>query len=264
MTKPLLALLLLGFALPLACSGEKDPEPSPLASRTGFCNSWAQAACQASVVSACDAASVEHCVASQSDFCLSVVPDSYSVVKADACIGAVKVAYSDANLTAEEIQIVRYLAGPCNQLSKGTLDVGDDCMADDVCETARGVYCIRKQGAEGGTCQEPEETAPGAACDQPDQVCDGEHYCNGENCVVFKKTNGACTADYECKPDDRCVLEADAETGACTPRLELHEVCSADDDCQSHYCVRESGATEGECASMIRLSHSEPLCDDLH
>lgn len=264
MTKPLLALFLLGLALPLGCSGEEDPPPNPLASRTGFCGSWAQAACQPAVVSACDAESVEHCVASQSDFCESVVPVSYSSLEADDCIRAVKTAYSDANLSAEEIQIVRYLAAPCNQLAEGTLDEGDECSADEDCNTAKGIYCIRKQGSETGSCQEPEEVVAGDFCDQPNQVCDAEHYCNGENCVVFKKTKGACAADYECKPEDRCVVEADAASGICTPRLEVHEVCSADEDCQSHYCVRESGATEGECASMIRLSHSEPLCDDLH
>ena len=107
------------------------------------------------------------------------------------------------------------------------------------------------------------EVAPGESCEKPDQVCDSEHYCNGENCVVFKKTTGVCEGDYQCQPSDRCVFEADADTGACTARVEVHEACSADEDCQSHYCVRESGATEGECASMIRLSHSEPLCDDL-
>lgn len=263
MTKPFLAPLLLGLALQLGCSGEEAPEPNPLANKAGFCKQWAQAACQEKVVSACDAASVDDCVASQRAFCEGAAPMTYASTKADACIAAVKAAYADADLTAEEIQVVRYLGPPCDQLSKGLLDEGDDCAADEECNTAAGLHCIRKQDVVLGSCQTPQEVAAGDFCDEPSQVCAAGYYCNGENCVIFKKTNGACSADYECKPVDHCVIEADADQGTCTPRLELNEACTADEDCQSGYCVSKSGSTEGECASMIRLSRSEPLCDDL-
>jgi hypothetical protein len=264
MKKPVLALILLGLTSTLGCSGEEAPPPNPLASRSGFCTSWAQAACQASVVSACDAPSVEDCVASQRAFCDKLVPKNYAAPRADACIEAIKAAYSDADLTAEEIQVVRYLGAPCDQLSLGIFEEGDDCSQDAECNSSEGIRCVIKQDAYLGSCQTPEEVAAGEPCDGAGQICDATHYCNGDNCVTFKKTGGACAADYECKPEDRCVIDVDAAAGECTPRLEVHEACEADEDCKSHYCVRESGATEGECASMIRLSHSEPLCDDLH
>jgi hypothetical protein len=56
---------------------------------------------------------------------------------------------------------------------------------------------------------------------------------------------------------------ADAETGTCELRADLDETCSSSADCQSGYCVIESGATEGVCASTIRLSRTEPLCESL-
>jgi hypothetical protein len=263
MTKPFFALLFLGLAVQVGCSGEDAPEPNPLANKAGFCTEWGRAACQQTVVSACNAASVEDCVASQRAFCESVVPRTYTSTKAEACIAAVKAAYADADLTAEELQVVRHLTPPCDQLSKGLLAEGDECAEDEECDTAAGLHCVRKQEAVLGSCEIPVEVAAGDFCDEPSQVCDTDHYCNGENCVSFKKTNGACSADYECKPVDHCAIEADADQGKCTPRLELNEACSADEDCQSGYCVTKSGETEGECASMIRLSRSEPLCDDL-
>jgi len=102
----LIALTVLALSLPLGCSAAEEP-PDPLARASGFCQAWGESACQEAVVSACDAASIEDCVATQSDFCLSVVPSSYASAKAKACLLAVKNAYKDANLTAEELQVKR-------------------------------------------------------------------------------------------------------------------------------------------------------------
>jgi hypothetical protein len=261
--KPLIALALLAFTLPLACSAEEMP-PDPLAKPDGFCDAWAEAACQQTVVDACNAASVEDCMAPQKEFCLAKLPAKYSSKQAKACIAAVKAAYKDADLTADEIQVVRYLADPCNQLSAGTSEQGESCSENDDCNTAAGLSCILKLGASDGTCEEPEVVDPGADCSDDAQICDEEHYCNGENCVAYKKIGGACEGDYQCNPADRCVIPADADMGECTARVEPSGPCLTDDDCQSHYCVRESSTSEGECASKIRLSITDPLCDDLH
>lgn len=264
MKKSLIAVLAVILTLPLGCKVEEDTPPDPLAKREGFCKAWAQSACQAKVVEYCNAASVEDCVSTQSDACLGIIPENYSSKHAKDCLTAVKAAYKDGDLTPEEIQVVKNLAAPCDQLSSGTSGDGERCTANDDCNTAAGFACIKKQGATKGSCGKPEEVGPGEACDGPTQVCGEGYFCTGEYCVVYKKTGGVCDGDYQCKPEDHCVKDtADAETGLCQLRADLNETCVTDDDCQSHYCALAKDATEGECASTIRLSRSEPLCETL-
>jgi hypothetical protein len=265
MTKPLIALAVLALSLPLACSGAEEP-PDPLAKPAGFCEAWGKAACQADVVAACDAASVEDCVTTQSEFCIDLIPATYASAKAKPCLDAVKNAYKDANLTAEELQVVINLAAPCDQLSSGVSDEGESCGRNDECNTAGGLSCVKKLDATRGSCEQPEVIGPGDACDGAAQVCEQGYYCNGENCVAYKRTGAVCEGHYQCLPEEQCVITVDAdgvESSACTARLELNEVCTADTDCQSGYCYMAADATEGECASMIRLSRSEPLCEAL-
>lgn len=264
MKKPLAALLLLGLALPIGCTVEEDAPPDPFATRAGFCDAWAENACAPKVITYCNAKSVEACKTTQSEFCLGLLPDNYASTHAKDCLDAVKGAYEDAELDPDELQIVLHLAAPCDQLSKGTRADGQSCTAADDCDTAGGFSCIMKQGEAQGTCGEPEEVAAGEACDGPSQVCKSGYFCNGENCVAYKKTGVACEGDYQCKPTDHCSKDsADAATGTCAVRADLEEACSADTDCQSNYCVIESGATEGVCAGTIRLSRTEPICENL-
>lgn len=264
MTKSLISLLLLAAALPLACSGEKE-DPDPLASRAGFCQQWAEKACSDAVIEACNANSVDDCRTSQAAYCIGLVPRNYTSSKyAHDCIDAVGEAYSDGDLSASELQVVTRLADPCDKLSTGTSDDGDSCDENDDCATVDGSVCIKKLGAAEGTCGVPEEVGPGDACDAPNQVCDSTHYCNGENCVAYKKTDtGTCEADYVCKPGDRCVIATDATTGTCQARMALNQTCTSDDDCESLYCAIAKGDTEGTCASKLRLGLNEPLCENL-
>jgi hypothetical protein len=262
MKKPLIALWFLTLTLPFGCKTEDETPPDPLARREGFCEAWAESACQQSVVDACDSGTIEDCVDKQSDYCLSLIPESYASSHAKECLSAVKAAYKDADLTAEELQVVLKLAEPCDKLSKGISDEGDECTKADDCNTAGGFTCVTKLGAAEGTCEKPEEVPAGDDCSGDAAVCAEGYYCNGDNCVTYKKTGGTCDGDYQCKPEDFCVIETEGEPGVCTARLALNEVCTADDDCQSHFCLIES-ATEGECASRIRLSRTEPLCDHL-
>jgi hypothetical protein len=265
MRTPLLTLVLLAFTLPVGCKVEEDTPPDPLAKASGFCDAWADNACQQEVLDACNAPSKEDCVSSQSDFCRGIIPENYSSAHASECLNAVKAAYADANLTADELQVVIKLGAPCDQLSKGTSTDGESCSKNDECDTAGGFSCIIKLGAAEGACAKPEEVGPGEACDGPAQVCGEGNFCTGEYCVVYKKTGGACEGDYQCKPEDHCVLDttADPVTGTCEVRAKLSAACVKDDDCQSHYCVVASDETEGKCASLIRLSLNEPLCENL-
>lgn len=272
MKTSLIAVALLTLTLPLACSGTEE-EPDPLRNAQGFCQEWAKAACQPSVVENCDTV-VDDCIDTQSAFCETIVPEDYSRRKASACLSAVKTAYRDAKLSGEEVQIVRYLAAPCDQLSSGSRDEGESCGENSECDTSLGFACIKKLGAADGVCEKPVLVGPGQACDGDAEVCEEDYFCNGDNCVAYEELGEACDGDYECAPEHRCIAEpsgaggagggaGEPETGVCTERSGLNDVCTADDDCQSHYCYKEAGATEGECASSITLSRSEPLCDDL-
>lgn len=263
MRKPLIALCLLTLTLPFGCKGEEEAPPDPLARREGFCEAWAESACQQSVVEACDTGSIEGCVDRQSDYCLSLIPEAYGSKHAKECLAAVKAAYKDADLTADELEIVLKLGEPCDKLSKGLNEEGEACERASDCDTTSGFTCVIKLGAAEGTCEKPEEVAAGNDCSADSAVCAEGYYCNGDNCVSYKQTGRPCDGDYQCKPEDRCVIEAEGEPGACTARAALNDPCASDDDCQSHLCVIESGQTEGECASRIRLSRHEPQCDHL-
>jgi len=264
MKNPLIALLLLGLGLPVACTVEEEAPPDPLATSSGFCDAWAEAACQADVVKYCNAKSVDDCQSTQGGVCRDIVPKSYSSAHAQQCLDAVRDAYADAELSPEELQVVLHLAAPCDQLSKGTRTSGQSCNENEECNTADDFACIKKQGATSGVCAKPEIIAAGDACDGPSQICKEGYYCNGENCVSQKKTGAACEGDYQCKPTDRCLKDsADADTGTCELRADLGDTCSIDQDCQSGYCVIQSGKTVGGCASTIRLSQAEPLCESL-
>jgi len=262
MKKPLIALLLLGLCLPTACTEEEPPDP--LAKSGAFCDAWADKACQADVVKYCNAKSVDSCRSTQGDFCRGIVPENYTSAHAKECLDAVDAAYRDAELSPDELQVVLRLAAPCDRLSKGTRTSGQSCSSADECNTADGFACIKKQGASDGVCAEPEVSAAGDECSAPNQVCKDGYYCNGDNCVTLKKTGASCEGDYQCRLTDYCQKDsADADTGTCELRAELDESCSRDADCQSGYCVIESGVTEGVCASTIRLSRTEPLCESL-
>jgi hypothetical protein len=263
MKKPLIALFALALTLPLGCSSEEDPPPDPLAQRSGFCQAWAERACQTDVVENCNANSVEDCQATQAELCRSLVPDSYASGHAGQCLDAVGAAYADAKLTPDEIAVVTALAAPCDELSNGSVSDGASCSLDDQCNTSEGIHCIKKLGEAKGVCELPEEVGPGEACDGPAQVCKSGYYCNGENCVAYKKSGAVCEGDFQCKPQERCLKEADAETGTCDARLELNAACTSSDECASGYCAIADSADAGECASTIVLTRTEPLCKTL-
>jgi hypothetical protein len=262
MKTPLIALFALALTLPLGCSSDPEP-PNPLATRSGFCDAWAQNACSEKVVEYCAAKSAEACQETQHDVCMDLIPSTYSADHAESCLRAVADAYVDGDLTAEELAVVKSLAAPCDMLSTGTSDEGDSCTENNDCNTAGGFVCIVKLGDDSGTCVIPEEVGAGEDCSGPKQTCKEGFYCN-DNCVAQKATGKACTSSVECKPTDKCVPTADDATkSTCETRLDNGEVCAGNGDCKSGYCALVSGETEGECVSTIRLARSEPLCAEL-
>ncbi len=263
MKKPLIALFALVLVLPLGCSSDEEDPPNPLATRDGFCEAWAESACRAKVLDYCVAKSEDACQATQKDFCLDLIPRSYDSKHAEGCLSAVSAAYEDGDLSAKELGVVLNLAEPCDRLSSGTSDDGDVCSENSDCNTADGFICVVKKGAGAGVCAQPEIVGAAEECTGSKQVCAEGYFCN-DNCVVYKKTGtGVCEGDYQCKPEDHCVPDADdAEISHCQERLGTGEACAGNSDCASGICLAET-ETESVCVSTIRLSRNEPLCENL-
>ena len=255
MYKLLLAIGILGFT---ACSG--DDEESPTKTRQMFCEEWGKAACSEETQSVCQAASAEDCIRSQEDFCLDLPLEGYVDERADVCLRAVAAAYADADLDAEELRTVMYLDAPCDQLVRGPKEVGESCTSNLDCDAPGGEQCIIKGTAAGGTCQVPAVVAAGKTCDEAQQVCDVGNYCNGDNCVAFKELGDTCIADAECGPEGLCDQSA-LGGGTCSPKLDVSAACTENSECKSGVCFQFND--EWRCTTRLRLSSSEPFCDNL-
>ena len=107
-----------------------------------------------------------------------------------------------------------------------------------------------------GTCHVPRVVEAGFECGAPEECCTDGFYCNGDNCVVGKDAGGVCSVQEECAAENYC-----AASGVCAARLELGEDCGADHECLSGVCF--AFGSERTCVDRIRLSPSEPLCDQL-
>ncbi|HWA78225.1 MAG TPA: hypothetical protein VG937_38080 [Polyangiaceae bacterium] len=236
-----------------ACSAdEKDSR-----TRESFCQEWASAACSSAVVSACQASSAEACRLTQQGFCLSLVPSTFSDAAADDCLAAVGVAYADADLTGPELDTVLELGSPCNRIVEGAASAGETCTTDRDCKGSGGYECVIKGGRTQGTCQIPEQVGAGLRCAAAQQVCMSGFYCDGANCIQAKSTGEACTNDEECGATGWCGAD-----GSCAARLSVDAACTASNQCASDLCYTFS-AGDQTCVDRLRLSRSEPVCENL-
>ena len=274
--KSSLYLLSLAVLLPLgACSGSesKSRGPNPLATVSGFCQAWAEYACNPDVVNFCGGGEdIGGCQRTQSDFCESVVPsEGYDPKYAKECLRAVERAYEGDGLDTEQLLLVRQLKGDCARLTHGTARAGDSCSEDTECDTIEGYSCVTRPGAE-GTCQIPVEVEAGDRCRDPEAVCEQGYYCNGTNCIATLEEGDPCVDTQECAADLRCEKTSSGEGGAggedenpgtCVPRItRFDDPCQENDDCGSGYC-EQSGSGAGDCVDMIQFSRGEPICEDL-
>jgi hypothetical protein len=238
-----------------ACSSSDEDEPN---TPENFCARWASAACSPEVVSACQAAGEDDCQQSQMAFCLGQLPATgFSGARADQCIDAVEAAYADADITSGEIHTVLRFAAPCDQLVRGLRAEGEACDSRSDCDAPSGFDCVFKGDAAEGTCQLPETIGAGRDCSAPNAVCEPGFYCNGENCIAGESVGDACTYHAQCGPEGYCGL-----TSVCQGRATVGEPCGFDEQCDSGVCYRFS-ATEQVCTDRLRLSRSEPICEDL-
>jgi hypothetical protein len=261
MQKTLIFSLGVGFLA--ACSsdepGPKKLEDNSLRTEASFCQEWAEAACNEDVVGNCDETSESACVERQAAFCEDLVPSGYSSVHAADCIEAVGDAYEDAELDADELDVVLRLGGACSQLIAGPDEEGESCGEPNDCDTVHGYTCVIKAGEETGTCQEPQIQGKGEPCDAQAMVCEEGAFCDGENCLVTKSEGDECSYDAMCEDGTRCVIEIDATEGTCEPKLANRDSCTADSECASGICLTSTMT----CVAKIVLTAESSLCIDL-
>jgi hypothetical protein len=245
------------------CSGSQPgpgAEEDKLSTEAAFCAEWAKAVCSEDAVLACNGTR-SGCLTTQQAACRVLVPPGYQSDHAEDCLEAVEDAYADAELTAEELEVVLKLGGDCSRLNDGGQEEGDDCVANVDCDGVNGFECVIRPGDSSGTCQIPVEVAPGGRCSTPEAVCPADVYCNGTNCVVRSLEGETCAGDM-CEPGLRCALATGDTETTCIPMLGIGDPCSADADCASNVCIGSTD-TDKICVSSIILTVRDPLCRDL-
>jgi len=237
-----------------SCSSDDGAPDTP----DEFCERVAEAACNTEVVQACQAADVSACRASQVAFCLGQLPASgFSGETAEACLEAVEAAYADADLDGVELGTVARFEAPCDRLVRGPSAEGEACSVRRDCDAPAGFECVLQGGQATGTCQRPVATGPGEDCSAIGAVCSEGFYCDGSHCIAGESVGETCLTHEQCGVSGYCGLLSE-----CEPRLPVRSPCGFDEQCASGLCYQLS-ATEQVCTDRVRLSLSEPLCDDL-
>lgn len=239
-------------ALLPACSlGDSDDKKER--TRVEFCADWASAACSDEVLDVCNSDTAEACQESQAEYCLTLVPEDFSDREGDACISAVKAAYADGQLCDEELGTVLRLATPCDRLIVGPNEEGEACTQSSDCDRSAGLDCVRKADADEGSCEVPEVTGAGRACDEAQQTCEAGFFCDGSNCIEAKGVGAQCTIPEQCEAGTQCIQ------GECTELLVDGEPCEQDDECAAGICYEYDGETT--CTDRIVISRAEPICE---
>jgi hypothetical protein len=246
-----LSLMFLGL---FGCSNDSPVEKT----HEQFCVEWAKAACSRETVSVCQASNAEACQVAQREVCGELIPTSgFSGQNSEACLSAVSDAYADADITADEAKIVLRLGKPCDRLVRGPRSAGQSCDSKVDCDTPEGFDCVIKGMSLKGTCQTSIVKDPGLSCAAAQEICTEGFYCNGKNCVEGKAIGDTCVNSTECGARGFC--DASSE---CASRLAVSSPCTQDSECESDICY-QFGDSSPACLDRLRLSPSEPACDNL-
>ena len=257
------SLLLFSVLAWLGCSGSQPgpgSEEDRLRTEASFCAAWAKAVCNEGVVEACNGTRAG-CMERQEEACRALVPPGYKSTYAEDCVNAAKAAYKDAELTAEELQVVLKLGGDCKTLINGGLEEGDACSSSLDCDGVNGFECVVKPGESLGTCQIPVQVVAGGRCSAAEAVCDADNYCNGSNCIGRFLDGELCLAGA-CAAGSRCAVATGDASATCIPFIANGDPCSADADCASGVCLGSTD-TDKICVSSVILTVRDPLCRDL-
>jgi hypothetical protein len=253
---------LLGLAFLAACGS--DEKSDPLATASGFCAEWAKRSCTERVVSRCGSGSAEECELAQTDACLKLVDaDLYSKAGARDCLKAVEDAVKDLELNAKERSLFLELGGDCAAVLSGDGEQGDKCTEPSDCDQEQGLTCVLRLGASAGTCEEPVEVSGGRSCEDPEEVCEADFYCNEDrNCIEKQSETETCSVTVPCADGLNCLIVEDAGTSQCVAKLENGDECEADGDCESGIC--RQGSSRKVCAATVLIDIADPICDDFN
>jgi hypothetical protein len=233
-----------------------------LDSADGFCTEWGKSACSDAVLKDCQATEAK-CEDQQKSYCLDRVSDAkYTRTGADECLDFIRNAYRDQVFELDELAAFSSLGEPCDMLLAGNGDVGDDCEDTADCDTTVGLKCVIKVPDTRGQCHEPREVGGGSKCSDAAATCAEDFYCDGKNCLAKSAVDEECSEAVPCDDSSRCVMEVDAETGSCEPKLGRGDDCEKKSQCASGICDRNADEEFGICVDFIELDRRLDMCDD--
>jgi hypothetical protein len=106
-----------------------------------------------------------------------------------------------------------------------------------------------------GKCEIPAVVQPGRDCTSDNALCSDGFYCDGRNCI-----EGGMPGD-SCMRDDQCTDGYCGTNNVCVAGLALDADCTRDVECASGLCYRFSAA-ERVCTDRVRLSRTDPICEN--
>jgi hypothetical protein len=233
----------------------RQSSASPL-SRSEFCQQWAQAACSPAVVSACQASGADACQQTQAEFCRSLVPDTISGAGRSDCIAAVANAYRDADLSADELDLVLRFGGVCARTTSAASRTGSACTQSSDCDLGHGYACVMKADSSMGTCQIPQPVDPGRDCAAVAESCSEGFFCDGQHCIETLDVGDACVIQAQCGDSAFC-----DDSGQCTATRGVDSSCQQDVECTRGVCSEFDG--DQVCTDHVVLSRADPLCANL-
>jgi hypothetical protein len=96
----------------------------------------------------------------------------------------------------------------------------------------------------------------GRDCAPAQKTSEPGFYCNGDNCIEAKSAGQSCTIQEECAPAGFC-----DDAGQCKKGLATSDPCTADLECATGICYE---FVDGKvCTDRLRISRTDPICDDL-
>lgn len=222
-------------------------------SEESFCQDLGVALCNVNVVEACYLSSSTS-IDGDTESCMRSVakiencnPERYPYhyEGAEACIASMEQIYQDAALSQAELSAADEAC--LVAFSLGGVE-GSPCDASVDCNAAAGLRCVAKPGQE-GSCQIPEEVAPGTSCAADTAVCTAEFYCGSNLACIEKPGQGSPCSDAE-----PCAEDALCEGDMCAAKLANTEECTQNEECAGGFCVKAQGQDNGVCGSQLNLS----------
>jgi hypothetical protein len=264
-------LVVVGIA---ACNKDEDaepegPPPDKYPSVSAFCGAIAEAQCTEEIVLNCPLPSKDECKAAVQNACVNQNADVtknqqlvyYKPKKADACVDAIKTAYTDSKVTAAEWTTFRDKCAPVFSAQKGS---GFPCTSDIDCDLDADLFCWKSAPGQ-GTCEKMIPVSGGGSCTAPGSACSETQYCNPtvSACIDIKKNGGdPCDPDVDpCPPGGvgGAVCEDDGSGNrTCQAVHKVSQPCTADEQCETRFCGLIGG--NQVCLNTLVIGTGSDVC----